>query len=114
MRNKKSTTEIEVDRLESVDKARYRKAIEKGWSRRDVMKMIMASGFTAAAAQQIFSDQQAAIAATPKKGGTVRAAMNLHGPDDTLDPAQFTSGHSSWPMLLRTRPTPRPSLTSVI
>ncbi len=55
------------------------------------MKMIMAGGVTAATAQQIFSDQQAAVAATPKQGGTVVAAMNLHGPDDQLDPALFTS-----------------------
>ena len=89
---KKSKIAAEVNRLEPQDKARYRQALEKGWSRRDVMQLIMASGFTAAAAHHIFSDQQAAIAATPKKGGTIRAAMNLHGPDDTLDPSLFTSG----------------------
>ena len=92
MRDKKSEIDREVGRLESTDKARYRKAIESGWSRRDVMRLITASGFTAAAAHQIFSDQQAAIAATPKKGGTVRVALNAHGPDDTLDPSLFTSG----------------------
>ncbi|RLA26278.1 MAG: ABC transporter substrate-binding protein [Gammaproteobacteria bacterium] len=92
MRDKKSETNREVSRLESVDKARYRKAIEKGWSRRDVLQLVMASGFTAAAAHQIFSDQQTAIAATPRKGGTIRASLNAHGPDDTLDPARYASG----------------------
>ncbi len=92
MSKKQSEIDAEVSRLEATDAARYRKAIERGWSRRDVLNLIMASGFTAAAAHQIFSDQQAAHAMTPKKGGMVRAAMNLHGPDDTLDPAQFTSG----------------------
>ena len=79
-------------KLERQDVERVQKAIKQGWSRRDVMKMMMATGMTAAAAHQVFSDQQAAVAMTPKKGGVVRAAMNLHGPDDTQDPAQFTSG----------------------
>ncbi len=92
MSNKKSEIDAQVGRLESVDKARYRKAIERGWGRRDVLKMIMASGFTASAAYQIFSDQHAAIAATPKKGGSVRWAGNVQGPDDQLDPILFTSG----------------------
>ena len=92
MSKKQFETQAEVRRLEPTDKARYRKAIEKGWSRREVLNLIMVSGFTAAAAQQIFSDQQAAIAATPKKGGSVRWAGNVQGPDDQLDPILFTSG----------------------
>ena len=32
-----------------------------------------------------------AMAMTPKKGGSVRMASNLHGPDDQLDPPLFTS-----------------------
>ncbi len=79
-------------KLDSRDSERVQQALRKGWSRRDVMKMMMASGMTAAAAGQVFSEQQAAFAETPKKGGTIRAAMNLHGPDDTLDPTIFTSG----------------------
>ena len=92
MGKKQLETDAEVRKLESVDKARYRKAIERGWSRRDVLNLVMASGFTAAAAHQIFSDQQMAIAATPKKGGSVRWAGNVQGPDDQLDPILFTSG----------------------
>ena len=78
--------------LDAADTRRVQEALKRGWNRRDVMKLMMASGITASAAHQLFSEQQAAFAATPKNGGTVRAAMNLHGPDDTLDPAQFTSG----------------------
>jgi peptide/nickel transport system substrate-binding protein len=78
--------------LDLRDTERVQQALRRGWSRRDVMKMIMASGMTATVAQQVFSKQQAAFAATPKKGGMIRAAMNLHGPDDTLDPTIFTSG----------------------
>ena len=91
MRDKNTRKPDPSDRLDTIDGQRIRKAIEKGWSRRDVVKMIMAAGFTGTAAGQIFSVQQAAVAATPKKGGSVRAAMNLHGPDDTLDPILFTS-----------------------
>ena len=79
-------------KLDARDTERVQQALRRGWNRRDVMKLMMASGLTATAAQQIFSEQQAAYAATPKKGGVVRAAMNLHGPDDTLDPTAFTSG----------------------
>jgi len=78
--------------LDTRDTLQIRQALRRGWSRRDVMKMIMATGVSATAAQQIFSTQQAAHAATPQKGGSVVAAMNVHGPDDTQDPAQFTSG----------------------
>ena len=92
MSDKSPDVNAQVSRLESADGARYRKAIERGWSRRDVLKLIMASGFTASAAHLILSDQQAAIAATPKKGGSVRWAGNIQGPDDQLDPVLFTSG----------------------
>jgi peptide/nickel transport system substrate-binding protein len=92
MINKVAAIKAEVNKLESQDATRFRKAIDKGWNRRDVLNLIMASGFTAAAAHQIFSDQQAVIAATPKKGGTVRWAGNVQGPDDQLDPILFTSG----------------------
>ena len=78
--------------LDQSDKKKIEKAIRDGWSRRDVMNLIMATGVTATVAHDLFSEGQTAVAMTPKKGGVIRAAMNLHGPDDTLDPAQFTSG----------------------
>ena len=78
--------------LDTRDAEAIQKVLKKGWSRRDVMKLMMASGMTAAGAGHVFSEQQAAFANTPKKGGTIRAAMSVHGPDDTQDPAAFTSG----------------------
>lgn len=51
----------------------------------------MASGATVAAAGSIFASAQDALAATPKKGGQVRFAWDLHGPSDTMDPILFTS-----------------------
>ena len=82
---------ISYQRLDSTDKQSIQDALRKGCSRRDVLKLIMASGVTATAAHQIFSDGQAALAAAPKKGGSIRMASNIHGPNDTLDPNLFTS-----------------------
>ena len=66
-------------------------ALRKGASRREVMSWLIAGGATIAAAGGIVSTAQQALAATPKKGGQVRFAWDLHGPSDTLDPALFTS-----------------------
>ena len=88
----KDTKQDSAPKLDVSERERVYDAIKRGWSRRDVMKMIMATGVTAAAAHQVFSEQQQAVAMTPKKGGTLKAAMNAHGPDDTLDPTIFTSG----------------------
>jgi peptide/nickel transport system substrate-binding protein len=56
--------------LDSADKALVEKSVRKGYSRREALSQ---------------------MAATPKKGGTIRVPASLHGPDDKLDPAQFTS-----------------------
>jgi len=47
---------------------------------------------TLATAGNLFTQAGAVRAATPKKGGTVRMASDLHGPSDQTDPPQFTSG----------------------
>ena len=62
-----------------------------GFTRREVMKLSVATGVSLAAAEHLLFDGKAVIAATPKKGGSVRMASNLHGPDDQLDPRLFTS-----------------------
>ena len=82
---------INYQQLDLADKHSIQDAIRKGWSRRDVMKLITGFGVTAATAHHLFSDGQAAVAATPKKGGSVRMASNIHGPNDTVDPNLFTS-----------------------
>jgi peptide/nickel transport system substrate-binding protein len=55
------------------------------------MKLMAVTGVSLAAAQNLLSTGSEAIAQTPKKGGSVRMASNLHGPDDQLDPTLFTS-----------------------
>ncbi len=78
--------------LDAGDKALVERFIRTGYSRRDTLKLMMATGVTLATAQNLLSSGAAAMAQTPRKGGTVRAAVALHGPDDTLDPARFGSG----------------------
>ena len=66
-------------------------ALKSGASRREVMGWLMASGATIAMAGSIVTGASEALAKTPKKGGNLRFAWDLHGPSDTLDPILFTS-----------------------
>lgn len=77
--------------LRPQDKSVLQTALATGANRREVMSWLMASGATIAAAGSIFASAQDAFAATPKKGGQVRFAWDLHGPSDTMDPILFTS-----------------------
>ncbi len=90
-KNKPVRGEISFSELTGGDKALVEKAIKRGYTRREALKIMMATGVTMAAAQNIFTTGQTAMAQTPKKGGSVRMASNLHGPDDQLDPPLFTS-----------------------
>ena len=60
-------------------------------SRRDFLAAMSALGVSATAAGGFLTSAKA-LAATPQKGGLARAASNLHGPDDQMDPIVFTSG----------------------
>ena len=83
--------ELHFNDLDQADKALVERAVKKGFSRREVLKIMMATGVTAAAANNLFSTGGTVMAETPKKGGSVRMSSNLHGPDDQLDPPLFTS-----------------------
>ena len=92
----KLTPEFKHDELKFSDLSPYEqglveKTIKGGFSRRDVMKLMAVTGVSLVAAQNLLFTGQEAMAATPKKGGSVRMASNLHGPDDQLDPTLFTS-----------------------
>ncbi|MCP4009570.1 MAG: ABC transporter substrate-binding protein, partial [Proteobacteria bacterium] len=91
---KPTMAEIKYCDLDSKDRAQVEKAISKGYSRRSVLKLMMATGVSMTAASSIFTDAGRVIAATPTKGGFLKFASDLHGPDDTLDPTKFTSGIS--------------------
>jgi len=90
--NPKATQgELGYHDLSQYDKEQVEKAVRGGHSRRDVLRLMAVTGVSMTAAQNLLSTGGEAMAQTPKKGGSVRMASNLHGPDDQLDPAVFTS-----------------------
>jgi peptide/nickel transport system substrate-binding protein len=91
MKDDNSKSELNYRDLTQSDKDLVAKLVRGGFSRRDVLKLSMVTGVSLVAAEHLLTDGKAVIAATPKKGGSVRMASNLHGPDDQLDPILFTS-----------------------
>ncbi|MEM1198967.1 MAG: hypothetical protein AAGI06_06610, partial [Pseudomonadota bacterium] len=81
----KVSDRITFGSIPEADKSFVVDALNKGASRRQVMGWLMAMGATVATAGSIVTSATEAIAATPKKGGSIRFAWDLHGPDDTLD-----------------------------
>lgn len=65
--------------------------LKSGVSRREMMGWLMAAGATVTSAGALIGSASNVLAATPKKGGQVRFAWDLHGPSDTMDPILFTS-----------------------
>lgn len=82
---------MDFNDLSAADRESIKAALRRGATRREVMGYLMASGATIAAAGSIVTGANEALAMTPKKGGQVRFAWDLHGPSDTLDPILFTS-----------------------
>jgi len=91
MSEKTDPKNLQYKDLDRADRHMLDKLVSRGFSRREVLKVMAATGVTAAAAQNLLSGASDAYANTPKKGGSIRYASNLHGPDDQLDPPQFTS-----------------------
>lgn len=57
-----------------------------GLARRDFMQGLIALGVGASGAGAILAASRDARAETPRRGGRLRFAWNVHGPNDTLDP----------------------------
>jgi len=91
MKDDKSKSELNYQDLTQSDKDLVAKLVKGGFSRREVLKLSMVTGVSLVAAEHLLTDGKAVMAATPKKGGSLRMASNLHGPDDQLDPSLFTS-----------------------
>ncbi|MBK1624123.1 ABC transporter substrate-binding protein [Afifella marina] len=70
------------------DDAMVEEAIRRGASRRDLLRLLAASGVAMAAGSAIMTRATAAFAATPKKGGSITAAGWSSSTADTLDPAK--------------------------
>ena len=81
----------EIDLLDSSDCRFLLDALNRGMSRRQALSWMMAGGLTAATAGSLFTQAGSVLAATPKKGGKLTFASDLHGPPDTLDPGLNTS-----------------------
>ena len=80
-----------LETLSPADRVRFLNMVKKGITRRDFMHYMMAAGATAAASGTLFTGMSDVWASTPKRGGRVIFAGDQHGPNDTLDPALFTS-----------------------
>jgi len=80
-----------LDSLSPADHERLLTMVKNGISRRDFMQYTMAAGATAAASSALFSGISDAWAQTPKRGGRIVFAGDQHGPNDTMDPALYTS-----------------------
>ncbi len=94
MKHDKTKSELGFRDLSQADRDLIDKMVKGGSgqvTRRDALKLAMVTGVTLTVAEQLLTDGKQALAMTPKKGGTVRFASNLHGPDDQLDPPLFTS-----------------------
>ncbi|MXZ80609.1 MAG: ABC transporter substrate-binding protein [Gammaproteobacteria bacterium] len=83
--------ELDFSDLSTKDKSLVEEAVKAGYSRRHVLKLMALTGVSLATAQNLLSTGGEAMAMTPKKGGSVRMASNVHGPDDQLFPQLFTS-----------------------
>jgi peptide/nickel transport system substrate-binding protein len=93
MKDDNSTkSELNYKNLTQSDKDLVAKLVKGGYSRREALKLSVATGVSLVAAEHLLFDGNKVIAATPKKGGSVRQANPIHGPDDQTDPPQFTSG----------------------
>ena len=80
-----------IDSLTGNDRETIETGLKRGATRREVMSWLIASGATIAAAGSIVTSATTALAMTPKKGGKIKFASDLHGPNDTLDPGLNTS-----------------------
>jgi peptide/nickel transport system substrate-binding protein len=88
---KVQNSEMKVEDLDHVDRGLVEKLLKGGYSRRDVLKLSVATGVSVAAADNLLFSGNVARASTPKKGGSARMAAPLHGPDDHLDPVLGSS-----------------------
>ncbi len=88
----KSDTKLPtIESLSASDRETITTGLRRGATRREVMSWLIASGATIAVAGSIVSSAKKVMAATPKKGGKLKFASDLHGPSDTLDPGLNTS-----------------------
>lgn len=72
----------------ATDDRMVEQAIRRGATRRDLLQLLLAGGATLAAGSAILGRAGAAVAATPVRGGNLKAAGFSASTADTLDPAK--------------------------
>ena len=77
-----------IPRWSRSDDAMVENAIRRRASRRDLLKLMLANGVAFAAASTILGRASRAAAATPVKGGALKAAGWSSSTADSLDPAK--------------------------
>ncbi|SIQ58091.1 peptide/nickel transport system substrate-binding protein [Rhizobium sp. RU35A] len=70
------------------DDAMVENAIRRGATRRELLQLLLAGGIAASAGGMILGRATSAVAATPVKGGSLKAAGWSSSTADTLDPAK--------------------------
>ncbi|MCK1738305.1 ABC transporter substrate-binding protein [Bradyrhizobium sp. 138] len=76
----------------SAEALRLASAFRRGATRRDVIRMLMAAGMSAAVAGTTASFAETAHAQTPRRGGKIRVVGGLTSAVETLDPAKGYMG----------------------
>ncbi|UXN58519.1 ABC transporter substrate-binding protein [Phyllobacterium zundukense] len=75
----------------SSDHRMIENAIGRGANRRELLQMMMMGGVAAVAGASVFARATSALAATPVKGGFIKAAGFSTSTADTLDPAKASN-----------------------
>lgn len=81
-------TNRDITNWSLADDATVENAIRRGATRRDILHLFLAGGLSLAASGTILGRATAALAATPVKGGHLKAAGWSSSTSDTLDPAK--------------------------
>jgi peptide/nickel transport system substrate-binding protein len=77
-----------ITRWSRSDDAMVENALRRGASRRDLLKLMLANGVALAAAGTVLGHASRAVAATPVRGGALKAAGWSSSTADSLDPAK--------------------------
>ena len=75
-----------IESLSAADRETITAGLRRGATRREVMGWLVASGATIAVAGSIVSSARKVMAATPKQGGRLSYATDLHGPSGIKGP----------------------------
>jgi peptide/nickel transport system substrate-binding protein len=76
------------DSLGEAERSALRRELRRGATRRELGQWLVAAGLGALAAGGAVDEAAAAVAATPKRGGSIRVAGEDTSTADTLDPAR--------------------------